>query len=205
MAFGKRDTLDAGYADAVAATRAAGFAAVERLAGGRAAVFHEGTFAFSWSIPEADPRPGIRQRFEVLSTLMVGAFSRLGISADVGEIRGEYCPGDYSIHHGHRFKLMGVGQRLARHAAHIGGVVVVTDAALAREALIPVYAALGLEWDPSTAGALQDVVPGLTMRAVAAAIEAELAAHAKLAVTHLDETTIGLAQRLAPEHVPPPG
>ena len=40
VAFAKRDVLAPGYAEAVAAARAAGFGSMVRLAGGRAAVFH---------------------------------------------------------------------------------------------------------------------------------------------------------------------
>jgi len=202
MAFGKRDTLADGYPDAVAATQGMGFAPVVRLAGGRAAVFHEGTFAFSWSIPDPDPRTAIRARFGLLSELMVDAFVALGIEAAVGEIPGEYCPGGFSVHHAARIKLMGVGQRLARQAAHIGGVVVVTDSRLTRDALVPVYRALGLEWDPVTAGSLQDVAPAVTMQAAATAIETELGKRAVVEPAVLEGETIQLAERLAPEHVP---
>jgi len=201
MAFGKRDTLTPGYPAAVVAAHTAGFRPVERLAGGRAAVFHEGTFAFSWTIPASDPRSGIKSRFSLLTDLMVAAFARIGIEGEVGQVPGEYCPGDHSVHHDGRIKLMGVGQRLARGAAHIGGVVMVTNSALAREALIPVYEALQLDWNPATVGALQDIVPGLTMQSAAAAIETELSAAASLEAVHLDETTIDLARTLAPDHV----
>ena len=60
VAFGKRDVVSPGYADAVQAARAGGFEAIERLAGGRAAVFHEGTIAFAHAIPDADPRDADR-------------------------------------------------------------------------------------------------------------------------------------------------
>ncbi|RPI26037.1 MAG: lipoate--protein ligase family protein, partial [Actinobacteria bacterium] len=52
VAFGKQDTLAPGYPEAVAAARALGYAPVERLAGGRAAVFHELTLSFTWTIPD---------------------------------------------------------------------------------------------------------------------------------------------------------
>ena len=55
VAFGRQDVVAQGYRGAVDACRREGFEAVERLAGGRAAVFHEGTLAFSWAIPTADP------------------------------------------------------------------------------------------------------------------------------------------------------
>lgn len=202
VAFGKRDALEPGYAAAVGAADRMGFASVERLAGGRAAVFTEHTLAFSWTVPDPDPRSGIYRRFEALAGLMVGAFRRLGVESAVGEIPGEYCPGDYSVHHGGRIKLMGVGQRLARHAAHVGGVIVVGRSDLIRDVLVPVYAALGLDWAPSTAGALTDVVPGLTVDTVADALVAELATQATLVAGTVDEPTLTLAHALAPDHLP---
>ncbi len=170
VAFGPKDRHEPGYAEAVAAARDRGFGAVERLAGGRAAVFHEGTIAFSWVLPDATPRARIRARFDELASLMVGAFGRLGIDARAGAVPGEYCPGEHSVNAGGRTKLMGVGQRLVSHAAHVGGVVVVDGSARIREVLIPVYRALGLDWDPRTVGALADERPGLTWDAAADAI-----------------------------------
>ncbi len=202
VAFGKRDTLSPGYPTAVRAARASGYAAIERLAGGRAAVFTPLTLAFAWTVPDRDPRSGIYARFGELADLMVGAFARLGVTAEVGELPGEYCPGNFSVHHGGRIKLMGVGQRLARHAAHVGGVVVVDGTAALRHILVEVYAALELAWNPATAGALTDAVPGITVAAAAAAIAAELAARRPIVAGTIEGETIALAHRLAPEHVP---
>jgi lipoate-protein ligase A len=202
VAFGKRDTLSPGYPAAAAAAARLGFSGVERLAGGRAAVFHEGTLAFSWSIPDPSPASGIHDRFRRLSSLMVAAFTRLGVTAAVGELPGEYCPGEYSVHAGGR-KVMGVGQRLARHAAHIGGVVVVSNGALVARALRPVYAALGIDWRPETAGSLQDTDPTLTLAAVADAILAELGREADLDPAVLDAETLELGRALAPDHASP--
>jgi lipoate-protein ligase A len=205
LAFGKRDTLEPRYHQAAAIAQRSGFVPIERLAGGRAAVFHEGTLAFSWTIPTSDPRPGITARFEMLATLMVRAFERLGVASRVGEVPGEYCPGEFSVNHDGRVKLMGVGQRLARSAAHIGGVVVVGDADLARRALIPVYAALGLAWIPDTVGSLQMVSPSVTLDATATAIEAELATLGEVEPAELHPETLQLSERLAPEHESPLG
>ena len=43
VAFAKRDAVAEGYEEAVRAARSHGFDATLRLAGGRAAVFHDGT------------------------------------------------------------------------------------------------------------------------------------------------------------------
>jgi hypothetical protein len=42
------------------------------------------------------------------------------------------------------------------------------------------YAALGLDWDPVTAGAVNDLVPGLDVEAVADAVLQTYAGHATL-------------------------
>src|SRR5215212_3185718 len=47
LAFGRLDRLRPGYGRAVEIAREHGYLPVERLAGGRAAVFHEGTISFS--------------------------------------------------------------------------------------------------------------------------------------------------------------
>ncbi len=203
MAFGKRDTLAEGYPPAVAASRDAGFVPIERLAGGRAAVFTELTLSFAWTVPDPDPRTGIAARFEYLSAAVVRTLAAFGVDSEVGEIPGEYCPGRYSVHHRGRIKLMGVGQRLARSAAHVGGVIVVDGADLARAALVPVYAALGLEWDPSTVGSIADVTPGVTVEDIATRFAVEIAGDRGTAPGTVAGATRELAARLAPEHASP--
>src|SRR5687768_7462543 len=69
MAFGPRDRVMPGFPDAVRESLAAGFAPVERLAGGRAAAFHDGTIALSWARPHDAPREGIRVRFEEIAAI----------------------------------------------------------------------------------------------------------------------------------------
>jgi lipoate-protein ligase A len=204
VAFGKRDTIAAGYPGAVAAARSAGFEAVERLAGGRAAVFHEGTLAFSWTIPEEDPRRGIHERFRALARLLVGALADVGITGQIGEIPGEYCPGEYSINLGGTIKVIGVGQRLARNAAHVGGVIVVSDGSMIRRVLEPVYQKLDLPWRPSTAGALRDANPQITSHHVVEAVSARLAASRSVIPASFQPETLALGSRLAPEHIAPP-
>jgi octanoyl-[GcvH]:protein N-octanoyltransferase len=201
VAFGRRDRLEPGYRDAIAAAHAAGFATVERIAGGRAAAFTEFTLSFTWTIPDPDPRLGIRARFVTLADLMVRAFARLGVDAAVGEVPGEYCPGEFSVHHGGRLKLMGVGQRLARRAAHVGGVVVVDRADLVRRALTGVYAALDLPWDPETTGSLAAVNPAVTVEATHRAVLDELAELAEVRPGVLEPATRTLAAALAPRHL----
>jgi lipoate-protein ligase A len=204
VAFGKLDVVDPGYAEAVRAARERGFEAVERLAGGRAAVFHEGTLAFSHAIPDPDPRPGIRPRFERIGALVVAALRRVGVAdARVGEVPGEYCPGTYSVSAGGRVKLMGVGQRLISGGAHVGGVIVVEGAERVRDVLLPVYSAMGLSWRPEATGAVGDEAPGANVDSVIEALREAFGEEEQLEEAELDAETIELARRLAPEHLGP--
>ena len=82
--------------------------------------------------------------------------------------------------------------------AHWAAVLVVTDSELAARALEPVYAALELEWDPATAGSVEDEVAGVTLDDAEAAILAELGEHFELVEAELDPQTLALAAELEP-------
>jgi lipoate-protein ligase A len=200
VAFGPRDLVEPGAPAAVAAARARGFAAVERLAGGRAAVFHEGTVAFSWAIPDPSPREGIRARFDELAGIVAEALQSLGVDARIGEVSGEYCPGEHSVNARGERKLMGVGQRVVARAAHVGGVVVVSGADRVRDVLVPVYAALELPWDPATVGSVEDEVPAAGWDEVAGAILDRFADRFDLDEGRLPEPVLARAQDLLPRH-----
>lgn len=202
LAFGRSDRVTPGYAAAVRAAEAHGFAAVERLAGGRAAVFHEKTIAFSLATPEIEPKSGIQERFEMISELMAAAFETLGVDARIGELPGEYCPGRWSVNVAGKTKVMGVGQRLVRGAAHLGGVVVVDEGYRIRDVLIPVYRALGLDWDPRTAGSLADRSPGITMSLVNEAIENQFRRRYPMVERGIPAQVLAHAETLVPEHLP---
>ena len=201
VAFGKHDVVSAGFLQAVAATRAAGFQPFIRLAGGRAAVFHEQSVAMSWTMPDEHPIEGIRARFVAVAGAVTDALVSLGIPAEIGALPGEYCPGDYSIHVG-TGKVAGLGQRLSRSAAHIGGVVVVGNGAAVADVLAPVYKALRLDWDPETAGALTDTVAGIDPETVIEAIVAQVATDATIEEARLAPETVAEASALAGDFEP---
>lgn len=205
VAFGKRDVVSPGYRQAVDAARAGGYEAVERLAGGRAAVFHEGTIALAHAVPDPDPRSHVDERFKATAGLLAGALSRVGVQARVGEVPGEYCPGAHSVNARGERKLIGVGQRLVAGGVHLGAVVVVTGAHRVSEILVPVYEALGLGWRPEATGAVENEVPDATWEGVRDAIVEEYRSRYDIEPGALDDGTLALARRLAPEHLSPQG
>jgi octanoyl-[GcvH]:protein N-octanoyltransferase len=205
VAFGRQDVNAAGYGQAVRAARAGGFEAVERLAGGRAAVFHEQTVALAWAVAERDALTGTHRRFVKLAAAVAAALDALGVDARVGEVPGEYCPGEYSLNARGRKKLVGIGQRVIGGGAHLGAVVVVDGAERVREVLIPVYSALGLEWDPDTTGSIADEVGKIEWVDVERALLAALESRFQLEEAAVDDQTLALATRLEGEHLSPVG
>lgn len=173
VAFGRRDTHEQGFSEAVAVARGHGFLPVNRLAGGRAAVFHEATLAVSVVTPERDSTVGIRDRFGFVAELTATALRGLGVDARVGEVPGEYCPGEFSVNARGVRKVAGYGQRLVRGAAHVGGVIVLDGVDDINAVLLPVYAALGLTFDQATTGSVANEVGSIpvhdVLRAVATA------------------------------------
>jgi octanoyl-[GcvH]:protein N-octanoyltransferase len=196
LAFSKQDAHAPGFDRAVAAAREHGFVPVLRLAGGRAAAFHEGTLALTSA--SCDPRPtrGTQRRFEEAAGTIAAAISRLGVDARIGEVPGEYCPGAWSVNARGRVKLAGIGQRLIKGGAHLGTVVVGTGSDRLRAVLEPVYEALELDWDPTTAASVDDEAPEATLDAVEGAILAELSARHDVVERELDRETLRLAERL---------
>ncbi len=200
VAFARQDAHAPRFGAAVARARASGFEPVLRLAGGRAAVYHEATLAFAWAIPDPAPRERIHARFAEIAEIARDALRALGIDARVGEVPGEYCPGAHSVNARGERKLVGVGQRVIRGAAHVGGVVVAAGAGRIRAVLEPVYDALDLGWRPETVGSVADEAPLASLDEVERALLAAFAERHDLSEGAFDPEVVGQAERLAPEH-----
>jgi octanoyl-[GcvH]:protein N-octanoyltransferase len=200
VAFAKRDAVAPGYEGALAAARAHGFETTLRLAGGRAAVFHEGTLEIGHAVPDAEPRAGIHDRFNRTAERLARALAWLGVDARVGEVEGEYCPGRYSVNARGAVKLAGSGQRVVGGGSHTGVILVVEDEERINEVLGPVYEALGLEWDPAASGSVRSEAPSAGWDAVRDAVVTEYARDYDLVEAELDADTLALARELAREH-----
>jgi lipoate-protein ligase A len=182
VAFGQRDEKLPGFPAAAEACRRLGFEPLVRKAGGRAAAYHEGTLVVDHIEPNPDAIAGAKGRFAYFGELLAGALRTLGVHAGVGEIPGEYCPGEFSVHGtddgtgtdkgtgGRQIKLIGTAQRVVSGGWLFSSVVVVENSRPIREVLTASYDALGLDWDPATAGAVNDLVPGVDVPSVEEAI-----------------------------------
>ncbi|WP_104161278.1 lipoate--protein ligase family protein [Arthrobacter sp. ZGTC212] len=160
VALGQRDARLPGFDDAVRACRAQGFEPLVRKAGGRAAAYHQGCLVVDHVEPGTNAVAGSRARFAAFGDMYASVLRRAGADAAVGEIPGEYCPGEFTVHGttagGRKIKLVGTAQRVVSGAWLFSSVFVVQDAAPLRRVLDECYAALGLDWNPDTAGAAED-------------------------------------------------
>jgi octanoyl-[GcvH]:protein N-octanoyltransferase len=200
VAFAKRDAVAPGYDDAVRAAREHGFEATLRLAGGRAAIFHDGTMEIGHAVPDDEPRADIHDRFRRTAERLARALATLGVDARVGEIAGEYCPGRYSVNARGAVKLAGIGQRVVAGGSHTGVVLVIDGEQRINEVLEPVYAALGLDWEPAASGSVRTEEPSADWGRVSDAIVTEYARDYDVVEDELDEGTLALARELAAEH-----
>ncbi|KAA1380066.1 hypothetical protein ESP62_002345 [Aeromicrobium fastidiosum] len=92
------------------------------------------------------------------------------VDARVGEVPGEYCPGEFSVNVGGRVKVVGSAQRITGTGALFSTVVQVVVDDHVREVIRDVSAALGYELRESTIAGLADVAPGVTPQQVATAL-----------------------------------
>ena len=201
VAFGKHDTLAPGFSGAVAIAHDQGFDTTVRIAGGRAVVFHPGTVRFAWTVPEEQPAQTMHARFETLARAVVATLAGFDIPSHVGELPDEYCPGRYSVHLTGGGKIMGVGQRLARNAAQVGGMIVVNDSRTINSVLQPIYRELNIGFDPAMTGAISDVRV-LDPNTLARALAGCLSPAGGQVPSSLDVPTQALGASLREDHVP---
>ena len=196
----RRDTLRPGFEDAVRASRAEGYPVLVRSSGGGATAAHYGTFGFSVIRPATggESRRTIADRYDEAAALVLGAFSRLGVRAEVGEVRDEFCPGDHSIRVGsweEGTKVVGIAQRITRRATSVGGIVLVEGEGELARVLERVYAAMRLPFRRESVGSLRSAGSGAGVGAVIEAFAAESALRYGAVRLPLDGRTLALVRQ----------
>jgi lipoate-protein ligase A len=169
---------------------------VVRGAGGRAAAYDEGCLVFDEIMPAADSMSGIPARFSEEAERQARALRTLGVDARVGEVPGEYCPGEFSVNARGQTKLIGAAQRIVRGAWLLSTVVVVDSAPRVRAVLEDVYAELGLDWDPATTGSVAHEVPGVGVADVGRALLEEYGRRRALMPATLQPEELAAAREL---------
>ena len=172
LAFGARDRFLPGFATAIEAARDHGFTPALRSLGGRAAAYHRGSLVIDHIEPSDSFITNTTARFTGFGEDYVEVLRGLGVDARLGEIPGEYCPGEHSVNVAGRIKAIGTAQRVVSGAWLFSSSVVVEDPNPIRAVLTDVEAALGIDWDPSTGGSISEIHPEVTIDSVAEAFAA---------------------------------
>ena len=166
VAFSKLDTHAPGFAAACDAARAHGYEPVVRLGGGHAAAYGPGCLIHEEIVPHRSTLEGLQERYAQETLLVQEALLALGAPVEAGQLEGEYCAGAHSLHAG-GVKVAGIAQRVVKGAALISTAVLVDAGPSLRAVLVDVYASLGIEWEPRTAGSLADVAAAPPLPALA--------------------------------------
>ena len=170
VAFSRRDALRPGFDAAAAAARELGFAPLVRHVGGAFAPLSEGSLVIDHYGTSPDASTTTMARFAAHSEAVRGVLESLGLDARVGEIAGEYCPGEFSVNVAGQVKVAGVAQRVSGRAWVVSTVLQVRGAAGLREVTARCAAALAEEVDPSTIGDLESLGASLGVGEAAARV-----------------------------------
>ncbi|MGH2871503.1 MAG: lipoyl protein ligase domain-containing protein, partial [Solirubrobacteraceae bacterium] len=178
-----------------------GFEPLLRMAGGRVVAYHEGCLVLDEIVAARDAISSLHERFEQSAEVHASALRTLGVDALVGELAGEYCPGEFSVNARGAVKLAGSAQRIIRGAWLLATVFVVSDAAAVRAVLEDVQAALGVRWEPATVGAIADEAD-VSMAHVRRALLAEYEPLYRLVPAPLGEHELVAARAELERHLP---
>lgn len=192
--FGARDRFLPGFADAVAAARDHGLTPALRTLGGRLAVYHRGSLVIDHAEPADNLLSGTQQRFARFGQMYADALRTLGVDARLGEIPGEYCPGEHSVNVAGRIKAIGTAQRVTNRGWLFSSSIIVEDAGPVRAALTDIEAALGVDWDPATGGAITEINPGVTVESVRGALLDAYACHYTMVPGTITDAEVAAAE-----------
>ncbi|GLY50415.1 hypothetical protein [Lentzea sp. NBRC 102530] len=174
VAFSGRDLRSPGIAEATAIARAAGFEPVVRSPGGRMVAYDGGAVVIDHLDSTTDIRHAGASTFAANAEAHVRVLRGLGpIDARVGEVPGEYCPGEFSVNVAGEVKVVGSAQRVTSTGSLFSTVVQVAVSDEVHAVITDVSKALGYELRESSIAGLADYEPSLTAETVAEAFVAD--------------------------------
>lgn len=175
VAMSRRESRMPGFETARQASLVRDFTPAVRPTGGRAVAYDESCIVFDVITREAEGSVAQTRFFREIGDALVVAMRGLGVDARVGDVPGEYCPGEFSINARGAIKLIGTSQRAVRGARLLSGMLPLDGVERFTDVLLAVNAALELDWDPATFGTLATEVPRMPRAMVERALIAALA------------------------------
>jgi octanoyl-[GcvH]:protein N-octanoyltransferase len=197
VAFSSRDVRSPRFEDARRAAEDAGFVAAVRAPGGRMVAYDEGAVVIDHlTYTTAGSSTGRPHTFAENAADHLRVIRALGgTKAQIGELDGEYCPGEFSINMDRRVKVLGSAQRVAGGNALFSTVVQVDLSQRVRAVIAEVSSVLGYPLAPQTVGGLRDYLPTLEPEHVASAFADEYLRRLGAAPGRLPEALVQHAQQ----------
>lgn len=173
IAFSRRDTHREAFDAAARVAAELGYPPLVRHVGGAFAPLSEGSLVIDsyGTSPEASTTS--IARFAEHSEALCAALAGVGLDARVGELPGEYCPGEFSINVAGRVKVAGVAQRVSGRAWVVSTVLQVRGVDALREVTARCARALDEQVDVATMGDLASEGTELGLADVARHVAAE--------------------------------
>jgi len=198
VAFSARDVRSPGILRATAVARAAGFDTVVRSPGGRMLAYDSGAVIIDHVTRPFDLRQAGGSTFAHNAESHVNVLRAMGdIDARIGEVEGEYCPGEYSVNVGGLAKVIGSAQRITGTSALFSTVVQVAVSDRVRAVIVAVSEALGYELRETSIAGLADYEPSLTADRVAAKFAADYRHRLAMIDAHLAQGVLDHASAAA--------
>lgn len=191
IAFGRRDSSAEGYERAREIAVDHGYTPVERSVGGRAVPYTGTTVAFAVAVPIEDERSGIEARYRDATSSLFRAIETVGAAVSRGEPDRSFCPGEHSLQGSG--KIAGIAQRVRRESALVGGCVIISesDQRDVSAVLAPVYAELGVPFDPASVGSIEAAGGTADVRRTVDAIETAFVDGREVTRVSAEETLCG--------------
>jgi octanoyl-[GcvH]:protein N-octanoyltransferase len=174
VAFSARDVRSSAFEQAVRVAQSHGFAPVVRSPGGRMVAYDEGAVIIDHVDLTAGLGAARSATFGANARAHANVLTTLGVTGvQVGEIQGEYCPGEFSLNIDGAAKIAGSAQRIAGRGVLFSTVLQVDLSDAVRNVIDRVSAVLEYELQLATVRGLRDFVPSLSPNAVARAFAAD--------------------------------
>jgi octanoyl-[GcvH]:protein N-octanoyltransferase len=174
LAFSARDVRSPAFRRAVRVARSHGFAPVVRSPGGRMVAYDDGAVIIDHVDLTAGLGAAALATFAANARAQANVLTALGVSGvRVGEIPGEYCPGEFSLNIAGAAKIAGSAQRIAGRGALFSTIVQVDLSDAVRNVINHVSAVLEYELQLGTVRGLCDFAASLSPNLVADAFAAD--------------------------------
>jgi len=151
------------FQNAVSEAVAYGFEPVVRPAGGRMVALDQDWIVVDVITPEIYQSVKHVDVYQEFGTTFVRMLQQLGVDAAIGEVPGEYCPGEYSINSRGQVKMVGTAQRVRRGARLFSACIPFSISLSVEFMFQAINSTLNLDWKAQTLVGLNQEAPGSTI------------------------------------------